>query len=119
MLSLPRLTAASTLLIGIAPVGHSPAKTDRDRAELKGPVASVAVHWHSNHTDSYGDIDDRDLGTTTNDTAGNLLLNVEITPDFVRSRKPERHGPNVTVFRSVLLDAFALLPVFASSRSWR
>lgn len=105
MLPRVRLAAVTALLLGIGSVGRSPATTDRDRAELRGPVKTVSVRWQSNHRDSYGDIDERELGSTTYDEAGALLVAIEITPDFTRERKPERHGPGVTVFRSVMGNA--------------
>jgi YD repeat-containing protein len=77
-------------------------KTDRERAGLNGPVQTVAVHWKANHKDEYGGIDERNLGSTTYDEAGNLLVAREITPDFARELKPERKGANATVFRSIM-----------------
>ena len=86
-----------------AGVGSTTApRTDRDQAELKGPVKSVSWRWQANHKDRYGSVDERELGSSTYDEAGNLLVKREITPDFSRSKKPERHGPNETVFRSIM-----------------
>jgi hypothetical protein len=105
MLSCLRVAAVGALLLCIGSVGRPPATTDRERAELRGPVKSVSVRWQSNHRDSYGDIEERELGSTTYDEAGALLVAIDITPDFTRERKPERHGPGVTVFRSVMGNA--------------
>ena len=81
------------------------AQSDRDRAELRGPVASVSVCWQANHRDSYGEVEERERGSTTYDEAGNLVRIVELTPDFVRTRIPERHGTAVTILRSVMGNA--------------
>ena len=102
MLSLLRLAAVGAPLLCIISVGISPERTDRDRAELKGPVKTVTVRWQANHRDDYGGIEERKLGSSTYDIAGNLLVAVQPTPDFVKQRKPERHGPSATFFRSVM-----------------
>ena len=81
------------------------AQSDRDRAELKGPVSGVSLCWQSNHRDSYGEIEERELGITAYDLAGNLIKIVELTPDFIRERTPERHGPAAIILRSRMGDA--------------
>ncbi len=77
-------------------------KTDRELADLKGPVKSVSVHWKSDHKDDYGQIDERDIGGMTYDASGNLIVDRHITPDFIKDKRPERMGPNATFFRSVM-----------------
>ncbi len=83
-------------------VASPPARTDRDRAELNGLVKTVSLRWQANHKDEYGSVDERELGSTTYDSAGNLLVSHEITPDFSRDKKPERHGANEALFRSMM-----------------
>ncbi|MBA3963931.1 MAG: hypothetical protein H0X40_18805 [Chthoniobacterales bacterium] len=80
-------------------------KSDRERAELHGPVKSVSVRWQANHKDDYGSVEERELGTTTYDESGALLVDRQITPDFVRERVPERRNGNETVFRSKMGNA--------------
>ena len=80
-------------------------RTDRDRAELKGPVKLVSTRWQANHKDEYGSVDERELGTITYDEAGNIVAEHEITPDFSRDKRLERHGPNETLFRSAMGNA--------------
>jgi hypothetical protein len=96
--------AVSLMLVAFtAEAVHTAARrTDRDRAELKGPVKAVSTKWQSNHKDEYGDVDDRELGTTTYDAGGNLVLDRQYTGDFVKEKRPERRGPNVTVFHSIM-----------------
>lgn len=84
----------------------APARTDRDRDELVGPVKSVAVRWQANHVDQYGQIDERDLGIRTYDEKGNLLLDRSNMTDFVKERRPERRSPGETMFHSVMGDSF-------------
>jgi YD repeat-containing protein len=95
------LCAGITASAAVAAWGPAP-KTDRDRAELKGPVQSVSMRWQANHKDQYGSVEERELGSSTYDAAGNLLVDHEITPDFSRDKRPERHGPNETIFRSAM-----------------
>jgi hypothetical protein len=98
MVSVSALVLA--LSADVTPVAAPP--TDRDRAELRGLVKSVTMRWQANHKDDYGSIEERQLGTTTYDEAGNLLVRQEITPDFSRKVTPERHGPGETLFRSMM-----------------
>ncbi|MGH9409166.1 MAG: hypothetical protein ACRD1V_06905 [Vicinamibacterales bacterium] len=93
------------LLVGIAVTALAatiarPAKTDRDRAELDGPVHTVATRWQANHKNADGEVEDRELGVTEYDAAGNLVVSREYTGAFVRERRPERHGHDETLFRS-------------------
>lgn len=62
----------------------------------------MSLRWQANHKDEYGSVDERELGSTTYDAAGNVLMQHEITPDFSRDKKVERHGANETVFRSAM-----------------
>jgi len=77
-------------------------QTDRDRAELNGPVKAVALRWRANHKDQYGSVEERELGSSSYDAAGNLIVEHEITPDFSRDKQPVRHGQNETLFRSAM-----------------
>jgi hypothetical protein len=86
-------------------VAAPPPKSDRDRAELVGPVKSVELSWRANHKDSYGEVEERNLGVTTYDKDGQLLLDREYTGDFIRERTPERHGANETLLKSKMGDA--------------
>ena len=93
------LAATMTALVAGANRTSAP-KTDRDRDGLRGPVKSVSTRWQANHKDEYGNVEERELGTTTYDADGNLVVHHELTPDFVRDITPERHGTSETLFRS-------------------
>lgn len=100
------LTASLLTAIVASATICTPARTDRDRDELAGPVKSVAVRWQANHPDSYGNVDERNLGTRTYDETGNLVVDRSNMTDFVKEKRPERRSPTETVFHSVMGDSF-------------
>jgi hypothetical protein len=84
--------------------GIAVTRTDREDDELKGPVKTVETHWKANHKNESGEIEERALGSMTYDKDGVLLVESDYTGAFVRERRPERHGPNETLFRSAMGD---------------
>lgn len=104
MTLLARLPLFAVALLAVATASASTIKSERERDELKGPVKSVAVRWEANHKDEAGGIEQRDLGITTYDTAGNVIDEKDFTADFIRDRKPERIDANTVIFRSVMGD---------------
>ena len=79
-----------------APPISAPAfKTDRDREELKGSVKTVVTEFEER---SGGDR--RRLGSATYDRAGALIEDEDVTPDFVKTRRPERIDANTILYRS-------------------
>lgn len=79
-------------------------KTDRDREELKGAVKTVVVEFEG-LKDRYGQIDRHRLGSSTYDEAGNLVEDEDVTPDFVKKRKPQRVDADTVIFHSVMGDS--------------
>lgn len=102
-------TFAVTLLIAgcaISPsvVQNVPAvKTDVQREELKGPVKTVVITFVEK--DEKGEPDERALGSSTYDPAGNLVEDEQFTADFAKKRIPERKDATTTVYHSKMGDA--------------
>ncbi len=78
-------------------------KTDRDRAELKGPVKTVSVNF-KDMADKFDQNDERHLGSTTYDRAGNFIEDEDVTPDFIKKRRAERLDTHTVLFHSVMGD---------------
>jgi hypothetical protein len=100
------LVAALPMLVGSG-CGRAPPHwtSDRERAELKGPVRSVVTEFVGDVKAHWGQVDRRRLGTESFDRAGNLVEDEEYTPDFVKKRKVERKGAGMIAFRSIMGDA--------------
>lgn len=107
--ALPILTLLAPLLCACATTGPAPPpvssfKTDRDREELKGPVKTVVTEFASAEQ---GDAERWRLGSATYDRAGNLVEDEDVTPDFIKTRTPERIDATTVHFHSKMGDSIA------------
>jgi hypothetical protein len=101
------LRTSVLMFIVLCAVGRAAptAKTDRDRAELKGLVKTVEISWKANHQNESGEVEERELGSAAYDKDGALLSDRSYTGAFVRERKAERRGPTETLFHSPMGDS--------------
>lgn len=95
--------AALVLAALAAPQALGAPQTDLQRAELKGPVASVVTRLQEKGDDEAEFASEADY-----DRAGMLTERKENKVDFIADEKPERHGPNMTIFRSGMGDSVEL-----------